>query len=291
METPIRFEDEIISLIKGKQELSSLDDDFIRGVLRKKLASFRAPELDKYVSFKQFKRSAFCKQLLSETRKYLRDVYGVFLQKPLSAFSPLLDSMTAIDDGVIDRLLEAHQSTRERVPYYDEVYSLIWGVCKNHGVSEESFSVLDLACGWNPFALKFFPVTPSSYFASDLSSEDMALVRRFLENTGIDGDARAFNLLSSEFTHWLDTLPFVDVCFLFKALDSLEYSSRHSSKKLLSKLSSKCRLVVVSFSRVSIGGRQEIDAKRRSWFETWCEKNGWVFEVSSVPTELFYICT
>ncbi|MGM5480931.1 MAG: hypothetical protein ACQESE_00825 [Nanobdellota archaeon] len=287
----MRFEDELVDLIKQKNELSSLDDDFVKSVLQKKVAPYSTKDLGKYSSFKQFKRSSLCKILLTETRKYLRDVYGVFLQKPLSSFTHFTDSISSIADVKIDGLLEAHQSTRERMPYYTEIYTRIWEECHKKGLDEDSFSVLDLACGWNPFALKYFPSRPRYYFANDLSSEDMALVNRFFSKVDQDGCARAFDLLSEQFLAWLDTLPDIDVCFLFKALDSLEYAQRHSSKRLLQKLSAKCKLVVVSFSRVSIGGRHEIDTKRRSWFETWCEKYGWSIEIVTVPNESFYFCT
>lgn len=286
----MRFEQEMISLIKTKQELSSLDDAFVARALHRITASKSLSVIDSYSSFKQFKRSSLCKSIISETRKYLREIYGVFQHTPLSSFQKRIASIRSVDDPACDVLLDNHQSTRERHAQYVELYARIERFCSSCGVASP-FSVLDLACGWNPFAIKYFSTLPSQYIASDISGEDMDAIRLFFRNTGVNGRTIPLDLTSKEALDELDRFSSVDVVFLFKTLDSLERSSRNISKRLLSFLASRASVFVISFPSVSIGGKQDIDDKRRAWFESWCSRNNWHVQRFSLENELVYMCT
>ncbi|MFW5865779.1 MAG: hypothetical protein ACOCU6_01660, partial [Nanoarchaeota archaeon] len=227
--------------------------------------------------------------IISETRKYLREIYGVFQHTPLSSFQQRIASIRSIDDPLCDFLLDNHQSTRERHAQYVELYTRIERFCSSCGVTLP-FSVLDLACGWNPFAIKYFSTLPSQYIASDISEEDMGTIRLFFRNTGLNGRCISLDLTSKDAIDELNRLSSVDVVFLFKTLDSLERSSRNISKRLLSFLASKASVFVISFPSVSIGGKQDIDKKRRAWFESWCSRNKWYVQRFSLENELVYMC-
>ncbi|MGM5480006.1 MAG: hypothetical protein ACQESC_00935 [Nanobdellota archaeon] len=284
MENTVIFEDELISAIKKKRELSSLDDSFVSYVLREKVKPSLFPPPKKYSSFKQFSRSSSYKEIISQARSYLRVVFGVFASKSLGE---LFSNTTSFTSEMIDSLLNEHKSTHERLPYYTRLYREIHDFCLENNL--RSYSLVDICCGWNPFAISYFPQIPTSYTATDLSSKDMACIDYFFKKEHINGSAFGADVLSSSFASWLSSKKF-DVCLLFKALDSLEYSSRNASKSILSLLSSRANIVIVSFSTVSIGGKKSIDTKKRSWFEWWCKDNGWTYEVRSLPNELFYFC-
>lgn len=285
MENKLIFEEEIISLIQEKSELKSLNVVYVKKIFLSLLSSSDIDKLNSYSSFKQCKRSKVCNSLVSSSRKILRERYGVFIKKPISNFKNKLNSISSFDDPFIETILDSHQSTFERHSYYSSFYPLLFEKLFSLGLKKD-FSLGDFACGYNPFAYSFFPFKPNYYFACDLSDKEMSIVDYFFKSTNISGSALGYDLLSNSFSDFLSTNAF-DVVFLLKALDSLESVKKHSSKKLLSKI--KTKFFVISFPLVSIGGKNTIDSSRRSWFETFCKKEGWSFSSLSVPNELFYV--
>jgi predicted RNA methylase len=284
----IPFKENCIKTIKEKKELSSLDDEFIERILENKillklkLSEKKLTKNTEGKTYAQYRRNKECKTIISETRKYLRNIYGVFIKKQLE------DEVfkEELDEEKINELLEAHQSTSERKQYYQEFYKQIFEVLTEDGLAE-NYKLLDLACGFNPFSYEKIPVKPREYTAIDLSKSDMEKINLFFKKTKINGKAMPFDLLSSEFNNWLDKNNNYDVVFLLKALDSLEVVERHSSKKLLSKL--KAKYVVVTFPKLTIGGKQSIADNKRNWFETFCKANSWELKEINLQNERIFI--
>lgn len=285
MENKLVFEDEFVSLIKNKDELKSLDSNFVKQILFKQLDWSVVKKLNFYSSFKQLKRSKISKDLISSTRKILRERFGMFIKKPLVKDRKKLLSIKNYESDFVDKILSSHQSTFERKRFYEKLYFNIFSTLFEMGLKKD-FSLGDFACGYNPLSYKYFSVKPINYFACDLSSLEMDLINSFFENTNINGKAHGFDLLSNEFSNFLKNHYF-DVVFLFKALDSLESVKKHSSKKLIAKINSS--FFVVSFPLVSIGGKKSISSSKRSWFENFCVKEKWDFKTFSISNELFYI--
>jgi 16S rRNA (guanine(1405)-N(7))-methyltransferase len=279
----MRFEKEFITLIKQKKELSFLDDAFILEYLEKTLLSHKIPDLSIYSSFEQALRNKKIKSLLSEVRKQLREVYGLFLINPITANQ--IAQIRSVSDPLLQKILQQHRSTEERVPYYTTLYLRLFDDLFEKGLPKD-FRLLDVACGYNPFAYQFLPTPPNEYVAVDLSSSELACVQQFFSQAGIVGTAFGADALSATFADFLAEQKF-DVVFFLKALDSFETVKRHSSKKLLSAVQSP--LIVVSFPLVSIGGKSSIQSSKRSWLERFCEKEGWEFTTFSLPNELFYL--
>lgn len=279
----MKFQSDFISLVKQKPELAALDDSFVQVHLLRQYALLGSFDLEKYSSFKQCLRSKKSKELVSETRKYLRTVFGLFISQPLSDKS--VASIASWDDSSIELLLAMHKSTNERLPFYSSIYSLLFDTLFSLGLPKK-FSLLDIACGYNPFAYKYFPEKPSQYVACDLSSSEMGLVNSFFEQTSISGSAFGIDVTSQEFADYMVDKSF-DLCFLFKALDSFEQVQRHLSKKLVAAIPAK--FFVVSFALMTIGGNSQIQASKRTWFERFCERNNWQFETLQVPNEIFYV--
>lgn len=283
MEITLKYELDFVAFIKQKPELSALDDEFVSSHLKKIYSSLGSFDLEKYSSFQQCLRSKKVKELVSMVRKDLRTVFGLFIVHPLS--KRIINSLNSFHDSVVDNILSSHRSTQERLPFYSSMYPLLFDALKDFGLSD-NFSVLDIACGYNPFAYKFLPIKPAQYIACDLSSSEMSLINDFFSKTKISGSAFGADALSEQFFSWLKSNSF-DVCFLFKALDSFEQVKRHASKKLLSMINAK--YFIVSFSLVSIGGGAQIRADKRNWFERFCEQNSWTFKTLQVPNEIFYV--
>lgn len=281
----MRFETELVALIKEKKELSSLSNSFVHSILLRTAASFSLSKLDSYSSFEKFKRSSLCKQLVTLSRKHLRDVYGLFVKQAVVTWQKKVSQITSSDNPLITDILTYHQSTAERLDDYPVVFELIFSTLTTMGFPKK-YSLMDLACGFNPFSYFFLPVKPESYLAVDLSPVDMSVINQFFMQTKISGKAFAFDILSEEFSTWLSTVS-VDLCFLFKALDSFERAQRNSSKRLISKINAS--FFVVSFALSTIGGRALISEKKRFWFEKFCKTNNWPLKTIQTANELFYI--
>jgi 16S rRNA (guanine(1405)-N(7))-methyltransferase len=274
---------ELIKLIKNKKELNSLDDSLIETHLLKYKNEINSI-LNKYTSFKQFQKSAVCKDIISSIRADLREIYGVFIKTNLNNFEKNIAKLNNYEDPLIEKILSGHQSSIERLNHYSKTYILIFNKLFEWGLNKK-YSLIDLACGFNPFAYKYLPIKPTKYLASDLSTKDMSLINSFFKNTKIKGEAIALNLLSQNDTDILKN--HYDVCFLFKALDSLESKSRHSSKKLISKINSD--FFVISFPKKTIGGKKEIKLSKRTWFERFSDQNFSKKEVFEIENETFYL--
>jgi len=276
---------EIISLIKNKKELSSIDDEFIEEKLNILLPKYKV-DFSKYASFKQFQRSSNCKEIVSKLRSELREIYGVFIKTSLNDFEKKINSIKSYDDKCVDEILLAHQSSNERNSQYNLIYSKLFEELFSLGLLKK-FTLIELGCGFNPFAYKFFPIKPQKYYVSDISTQDVNLISKFFKNTDICGTASQLDLLNSNSLEYLSTLEKIDLCFLLKTLDSLETKSRHISKKLISSLN--CEYFVVSFPTKTLGGKKTITQSKRNWFENFCTKEFGDFKTIEIPNEIFYI--
>ncbi len=274
MENMIFLQD-MLAHIKEKKELSSLDDATILPLIKKHCSSF---DFSKYSSFQQALRNKKIKESFRLIRSELRTMYGLFLHRPLHK-TDLQKS------GDVDSFLSLHRSTEERLSFYKEFYQKIFEVLDANGLPQE-FSVLDIACGYNPLAVVYMPRPPTYYVASDLSSQDMDTIQSFFSSRSLQGKTFAASAISQEFQEEIKD-SFFDVVFLFKALDSFESQERHSSKKLLASLS--CSFLVVTFPLVSIGGKNAIDISKRSWFEQFCARQNWEFKTLFFSNEVCYI--
>lgn len=236
---------ELISEIKKKKEFKNLEDSFVENALNKMV---RENQLD--ITTKKDKEIA-----LKKTRAFLREVYGAFLRKGFDKREKLLDSLNNLDDLEEHRkILRLHLSTAERVPYYNQVYSSIFKITGNPK------SILDLACGLNPLSYPFMKLNVK-YFAYELTKEDASFLQKYFDKMKIDGKAMHGNITEER---EMERLPEADVCFLLKAIDTLESIKWDVTAKLISKL--KCKWIVASFPLRSLGKGKAISEKRLIWF-------------------------
>ncbi|MFP4523006.1 MAG: hypothetical protein ACOCQQ_00040 [Candidatus Nanoarchaeia archaeon] len=286
----IPFENQLIASICEKKELRSLDRSYVltqlHQVLREEQITLQKYEAfaSKYNSFKNYKRSALYKKLISLTRKKLRVAYGVYVKQPLRNFKKIILDLDSFCDKRIEKILCSHQSSRERFSHYEAVYQKIFEELEKFDFPK-TYSLLDLACGYNPFSYCYFSKKPTNYTAVDLSKEDMFLVQDFFKQTGIKGSAYSFSLLSNEFLKWF-SMQKSTLCFFLKTLDSIEQKKRHYSKTLLDACPS--RFMVVSFPLVCISGKS-LDMNVRGWLERFIKKQKWKYSSFLQADELFYI--
>lgn len=272
--------DEFVSEIKKKKNLSSLPDDFVRRLVEDFLGKY--PLLKKSLeSHPKPLRSRNFKLLLKEVRKQLHEIYGVFIigNKDLKILEEHLKGSGKLDETALQmhmKLLSMHKSSAERLDFYSEVYEKIFSY------TGKPKSILDLACGLNPLSFPWMGLKSVKYFAYELTTEDSRFIQNYfgiMKPFGLDGEAFAADIIN------LKSLPKADVCFLFKALDSLESLKRNYSEELLKKIPSK--FIVVSFPTMSIGGRNPI--KQRGWFFRMMRSLGMEAETFEIENEMFYM--
>ncbi|HIH24432.1 TPA: hypothetical protein HA251_05335 [Candidatus Woesearchaeota archaeon] len=281
--------DDLVESLKSKKGLSTLDDDFVRDKIERIFASNNIikRKFHSSASFKQFSKSQEHEELQKRIRKELRAIYGVFQTDESDRMKLLTRLRTTHDDTerreIVDGLLGTHTSTKERLPHYDEIYSVL---CEK--ISPET--VVDLGCGMNPLAHHYFAQHNCwpTILASDISADDMKFLDECFAALSIPGKTVALDLTKDDDIAKLPALTKdADVTLLFKLLDSLEEAKRHISYKLFDNIKSKW--IVASFPTKSLGGKKNIARAGRSWFERLLARKGLAWETFSVENELFYV--
>lgn len=270
--------------IKNTKTLNSLDDIYIRNKLEKFILTngdiFKKLRVHiEKKGLENIEKNKIFKEIVKLVRDELRIVYGSFLTDDFHKREKMLDGITKED---IDALLRFHKSTKERVNFYEEVYSKIFEWYKPEKIA-------DVACGLNPLSYFFIERVLKKkpfYFASDLSSIDMEFIEKFFDKFKIKGVAKAYDvtdlsiLTDSEFQN-------CDLVFLFKALDSFEQVKKNISKELLEGISANH--IVISFPTKSLIAKKQFKMEKRNWLFNFLNKEGWNYEIFEVENELFIL--
>ena len=277
----------LISKIKEKRELKPLNIEFIA----KELALYILQNKKLYIKIKtkfksethEVQKSKEFKKLIKEVRARLRDLFSVFYESNFENSGNLIKKLTSENmDEISFEILKLHRSSNERLRYYEEIYDNIAKLTKL-----KPKLILDLACGYNPFSYSFiiesFDCSPE-YVCCDLSDKDITLFNIFFKKVGIN--ARAFYCDLTANREILTNIN-ADICFLFKALDSLETVSKYISETILQEINTK--YFVVSFPTKSIGGNKQINPSKRTWFYKLLEKLEYSYEEFSIHNELFLV--
>ncbi|MDD5649526.1 MAG: hypothetical protein PHF86_03800 [Candidatus Nanoarchaeia archaeon] len=241
---------DVIDDLKKKRELSDLDNNFIKYRI---LNYLKKNELEEKFKEKGFSRTSIYNKLFKEIRKQLHEIYGVFRA---------------------DKFKE-HPSIKERLVYYKEIYYKIFSI------TGKPKRILDLGCGLNPMSYEYLGCKPY-YYASDVSHYDLKQVNQFFKLNKIKGKTFSFNMIDESYK----SLPTVNVCFLFKVLESLEYIEKNISERIMKDI--KADWIVVSFAKKQIGGAK-IRKAGRSWFRKILAKLKLYYVVQDIGDEIFFI--
>lgn len=272
----------LIQKIKEKKELSSLDDDYVLEHIEKNLTPKIKKKLESAKDIDQFARSKEYDELRSAVRKTLRQTYGVFSHEHDNKQELLQKLVNNKDEQVVRELLNLHQSTQERLPYYTKFYRELFAITGCHP------RILDIGCGLNPVSYPFMKCN-ARIACCDISSNDMEFLNTYFETMGIDGKAYSADALDDEKINAIVEKEKPEMILLLKVADTLETLKRHSSKKLIARLADKVQWIVVSFPLVSLGGGKRIHDNRRSWFENFLAKTEWEVENIELPNEKIYV--
>ncbi len=227
---------EIINKITQKKEFSQL------------------PAKDVEIAFEKFDKPRNADyQKLKLTRNFLRKVYSSFSSRKL----------LNVKDFDTEYVLKKHKSTKERLPYYEEIYSRI--------LSNEK-TVIDLGAGVNGFSYKYLG-KKVDYVATESVGQFIDIMNFYFKKNKISGKAFHISLFELEKTKQLiKKAKKPKIVLLFKVIDSLEVMKRDYSKELLNEIVGLADKVVLSFATRSLGKRQKFGA-RRSWILNFIKDN------------------
>ena len=250
---------DIIVKIKQKKELKSLSNEFVKQYIQdyKK----QNPRLDlSNPKAKEYKLA------VKEIRAKIRKVYGLFRTE------------THLETLDYKKVLTFHASTKERLLDYLKLYKKIFDI------TGKPKTIIDLGCGLNPFSIPFMKLSNVTYYAYDLSLNELDLINKFFKKNKIKGKAIELNVLDLK---KLNNLPKADVSFLFKMSAVIDKGKGHKkTEDVIDGIPAK--YVVVSFPTITMSGKP-MNAPRRRWMEWLCDRRGWKYQIIEFKNEIFYV--
>jgi len=186
--------------------------------------------------------------------------------------------------SICSSVLRHHASTRERIPFLTELYA---GLFEAAGGYPES--ILDLACGLNPFSIPWMGILPTTrYVPVDMDCRLVSVVNRFLSIQGREPRAACKDLLSFSSPHEFASLGDADMVLLFKILPSLEQQDKGAAETLL--LSLSARTIVVSYPTRSLSGkRRGMENSYARFMESIIRSREVSVARLDFPSEIFFV--
>jgi 16S rRNA (guanine(1405)-N(7))-methyltransferase len=194
-------------------------------------------------------------------REKLHNLVAVYLGDPdypdskIKLEEAFAAGQTAVK-GVCLEILRCHASTRERMPLLDEFYKRIFLHTGQPG------SIMDLACGLNPFAIPWMGLKAGTrYYAYDLHQPRVELINTFLTLNKMEALAVHQDILVDP------PQTECDVAFFFKEAHRFEQRRRGCNRAFFQAL--KCKTLLVSLPTASLTGKHpKLDQHRRLIMET-----------------------
>ncbi len=229
--------------------------------VRKKREFSQLPEKDIEIAVSHFlKRQTSEEEKVRLTRELLHKVFSSFLS------SKLLSPKNKAEEW----MLRKHLSTRERLKSYKEIYSRIFSHIK-----EKKVNIIDLGCGINGFSVKMMKefISVKKYTGVESVGQLVNIANDYFKREKINGIVLHESLFNLEnIIQIFDEQEKPRVVFLFKVVNPLEAMENNYSKKLISLISKKAELFVVSFATESMHTRTRF-RKQGMWFLSFLEKN------------------
>ena len=240
--------------------------------IREKREFSQLPEKDIELAYAHFeKRQTSEEEKIRLTRELLRKIFSAFVSKKLL-------SLKKRDE---EWILRKHISTRERLPYYKEIYKKIF---RNY----KEASVIDLGAGINGFSYKFFK-RKIKYVGIESVGQLVELMNHYFKKNKLDAKAIHLSLFEKEKVKEIikkEKKP--RVILLFKVVDALEVLKRDYSKELISEIAPAADKIVVSFATKSLGSREKFRAKR-NWIIEFIRDNFKILDDFEIAGERYIL--
>lgn len=203
---------------------------------------------------REIQRLGDARQALDATREKLHHVAALYLGDPNYAETIERLGKACGDDeqikAICREVMQSHISTRERLPILSDFYKLLFSL------TGKPATILDLACGMNPFAFSWMELPKSTlYYAYDLHQPRIVMINRFFEVYGMKPLGFHDDVLVNP--------PQIkaDVAFLFKEAHRMEQRQKGCSLPFWKKIDAKWLLV--SLPTASMSGRHSLIEKHR----------------------------
>jgi 2-polyprenyl-3-methyl-5-hydroxy-6-metoxy-1,4-benzoquinol methylase len=279
LDANMKYAEELVSAVIQKSELKQINREFVSEQIIDYIQ--RHPKVNSKLetsqTFDKFILSKEYTEIIKAIRANLRKPYGVF-QIDAKKREALLDSLskTPGDIDIHQKILATHRSSKERLEIYPKLYTELFDL------TGKPKSILDIGCGLNPISYPWMQIS-AEYIATELSQLDVDFISRYFKIKKIKNKTFVLNLLEN----YNKLAQFdVDICFMFKLLDSLEATRHNISEKIIPHINAKH--LVVSFSTKTISGKQ-MRSGRRTWFENLVSRLGFKFKLLEYPNEIFYV--
>ena len=263
-ETPIET---IIQKVQAHRKYHSINKDLVRRLTE--------DALNKGISGKS---------VVKAVRKKLHQVGGAYLnQNP--DYSQLINTLSTLPRNIhagdikhfCTMAMSAHASSAERLPILETFFK----TCLQSIAPIDS--VLDLACGLNPLAVPWMPLSVNcSYTACDIYEDMLDLIHAFLTHLEI------YNHIFSCDLAVCTPQKHVQVALLLKSIPCLEQLDKSISRRLLETLNTDH--ILVSFPVRSLGGKSKgmPDFYRQHFFEI-IAGNCWDIQEFTFSTEMAFL--
>jgi 16S rRNA (guanine(1405)-N(7))-methyltransferase len=196
------------------------------------------------------------KDAIDAVRKKLHNIVAPYLGDPdyANAAGTLDQAFQQGDESVraaCRQLLASHASTNERLPILAEFYPRLFAVTGTPA------TILDLACGLNPFAFPWMGLDPAAtrYYAYEIHQPRVALINHYFRLQGLPLLAEARDILASP------PEQSADVAFFFKEAHRFEQRRRGSSLPFWQSI--RARWILVSLPTSSLSGKHDLLERQR----------------------------
>lgn len=268
---------QLITDVRDKKDLQTLSADFIIYWAKEELRLHPKLRILEEKSEDQRSKSTAYKDLIKFIRSKARKPFAIF-QVPnlVTKRQELLQTAKLSNEEEITTILESHLSTKERLPFYNEILKNI----------PTNGTILDIACGLNPIAYFFFSSNRNRYIAQEASEIEAESLNAFFKNNKLNATAISFDLVRE-----IKKLKEIksDICFAFKTLDTLESQRLYVTYDILKNITAKT--LVASFPIKSISGIRMDRSEQIHWFEKMLGRTDFTFTTYVIQNEVFYICT
>lgn len=249
--------------------------ELIEKIILKKEFS-QLPEKDIILAFEKFDKDRYSdEEKFKLTRDLLRKVFSAFTSRKI----------LSLRDKNEEWILKKHLSTRERLPYYEKIYSRIF---KNFG---KDICVIDLGAGVNGFSYNYFKKIKFNvnYIAIEAVGQLVNLMNKYFENKKLNANSIHLSLFEiQKLKKIIKKTKKPRIVFLFKAIDSLEMMERNYSKKLISEIFPLVDEIVLSFATRSMIKRKKFKV-RRNWIMNFIKENFKILDDFEIGDERYII--
>lgn len=245
--------------------------DIYEKIIKKKDFSHLLKE-DVEKAFQNFeKRQVSDEEKIRLTRDLLRKIFSAFVSKKI----------LSLKDKEPEWVLRKHISTRERLPYYSELYSRLLKDFK-------TISIIDLGAGINGFGYGFFE-KKINYTAVEAVGQLVNLMNYYFKKEVPNAKAIHMSLFDlKNLKEIIKKTKKPKMVFLFKTIDSLEMLERNYSKKLLKEITPLVDKIVISFASRSLIKKTKFRVKR-TWIINFIKENFNILDDFELGSERYIV--